>query len=206
MRCIARRICQIEVRYVILSPSSSGAERMRTWLYLLRALFLFVAIGTPAHAQLGYDRRGPAYLTFNPRPADPAACATRCEHDNRCRAWSFSYPYTKADAATCALAREVPPRVEDDCCVSGVRGAGVIEPKRGALEYSIDRTGGDYRSFDVTTDATGAPCKTECEADKRCRAWTYVRPGYIDAQAYCHLKNRLTRPHHKPCCISGVVR
>jgi hypothetical protein len=179
---------------------------MRIWVHLLSALGLILAIAGPARAQLGYDRHGADYLTFTVRPADPAICAARCERDGRCRAWSFSYPHTKTALATCALMRRVPPRVKDDCCVSGVRGAGVIEPRRGGLEYSIDRTGGDYRSFDSATDPAGAPCRAACEGESRCRAWTYVRPGYIGASARCYLKSRLTRPRHKPCCISGVVR
>ena len=44
------------------------------------------------------------------------------------------------------------------------------------------------------------------EAEQRCRAWTYVRPGYIGAAAVCYLKERVTRPVRKPCCISGAVR
>jgi hypothetical protein len=100
----------------------------------------------------------------------------------------------------------VPPRIEDKCCVSGVRGAGVIEPRKGPIEYSIDRFGGDYRNIEVANDATGATCKAACEADNKCRAWTYVRPGYIGAAPRCYLKERITRPRSKPCCISGVVR
>ena len=53
---------------------------------------------------------------------------------------------------------------------------------------------------------TGAACKAACEDDNRCRAWTYVRPGYIGPSARCYLKDKITRPRHKPCCISGVVR
>jgi hypothetical protein len=45
-----------------------------------------------------------------------------------------------------------------------------------------------------------------CDADNKCRAWTYVRPGYIGAAARCYLKDRITRPRPKPCCVSGVVR
>ena len=181
---------------------------MRTRLHLLGTLCIIVIVvfGAPARGQLGYDRRGSDYLTFIVRPADPAICASRCERDSRCHAWSFSYPLTKNLAATCTLMKRVSPRIKDDCCVSGVRGAGVIEPQRGAIEFSIDRTGGDYHNFGVASDPAGAPCEVACKADNHCRAWTYVRPGYVDATARCYLKNRLTRPRHKPCCISGVVR
>jgi hypothetical protein len=50
-------------------------------------------------------------------------------------------------------------------------------------------------------------CQVACEAEEGCRAWTYLRPGYGQPPpAACYLKNRITRPQRKPCCISGVVR
>ena len=106
----------------------------------------------------------------------------------------------------CWLKNRVTKRVEDSCCVSGVRGAGVVENKGGPVEFSIDRTGGDYKNVDVATDPDGAPCEAACKADDRCRAWTYVRPGYLGASARCFLKEKLTAPRRKPCCLSGVVR
>jgi hypothetical protein len=169
------------------------------------ALIVLAAAG-PAQAQTGYDRRDGDYLNFQIRNGDPAVCAGRCERDARCHAWSFSYPRTANTLATCWLKNKVPPRLEDKCCVSGVRGAGVIEPRRGPIEYSIDRLGGDYRNLETAPDAAGAPCKAACDAENKCRAWTYVRPGYIGPSARCYLKDKITRPRHKPCCISGVVR
>jgi hypothetical protein len=166
-----------------------------------------VVLSLPASAQTGYDRRGGDYLKFEIRSGDPAICAARCERDSRCRAWAFSYPRTENAVAICWLKNKVTPRVEATCCVSGVRGAGVIEPTRGPIEYSIDRVGGDYRNFDLPrSDPDGAPCRAACEGDNRCRAWTYVRPGYGSTAARCLLKARITPPRKKPCCISGVVR
>jgi hypothetical protein len=161
---------------------------------------------SPAQAQSGFDRRGSDYASFQIGNGDPAVCAGRCERDARCRAWSFSYPRTAFALATCWLKNQVPRRVEDKCCVSGVRGAGVIEPRRGPTEYSIDRWGGDYRNFDTVPDSSGAACKAACEGENYCRAWTYVRAGYITPFPRCYLKDKITRPRHKPCCISGVVR
>ena len=90
--------------------------------------------------------------------------------------------------------------------MSGVRGAGVIEPRAGAVEYSIDRYGGDYRSFETPADARGKACADTCQAENRCRAWTYRRPGYGAASARCYLKDAIKPPRKRPCCISGVVR
>ena len=180
---------------------------MRYLVCLLGALGLLGAgLAAPAQAQNGYDRRGGDYSSFQIRNGDPAVCAARCERDAKCLAWSFSYPRTENALATCWLKNKVPARLEDKCCVSGVRGAGVIEPRTGAAEFSIDRTGGDYRYFAIAADPTGASCKAACEAENKCRAWTYVRAGYITPFPRCYLKDKITRPRPKPCCISGVVR
>ena len=81
----------------------------------------------------------------------------------------------------CWLKREVVPRAKAACCVSGVRGAGVIEPALGEAEYSIDRIGGDYRSFETPLDPRGKACAAAC-------------------------KNTIKPPSRSPCCVSGVVR
>ena len=173
---------------------------------LLIALICALVLTGQALAQTGYDRRGGDYTNFQIKSGDPAICAARCEHEARCRAWSFSYPRTENAVAVCWLKNKVPPRTEDKCCVSGVRGTGAPGPRIGPVEYSIDRFGGDYRSFDTPADPDGAPCKAACDGENKCRAWSYVRPGYIAPSARCYLKDKVTRPRVRPCCISGVVR
>jgi hypothetical protein len=172
----------------------------------LAILLLVPGMAAPVRAQAGYDRPGGDYSHFQVQNGDPAVCAVRCERDARCRAWSFSYPDTTHTSATCWLKRDIRPRVKANCCVSGVHGAGVIEPRGGGIEYSIDRYGGDFRAFETKPDSRGKPCADACEADKTCRAWTYRRPGYGVAAARCFLKNEIKPPRHRPCCISGVVR
>jgi hypothetical protein len=179
---------------------------MRIVFMLICALAACAALPLRAQAQAGYDRPGGDYMSFPIRSGDPAACAARCEGDRRCQSWSFSYPATVGASAMCWLKSRVTNRVENTCCNSGVRGAGLIEPQPGDIEYSIDRLGGDYRNFDIAPDATGKSCRAACEADTKCRAWTYVRPGYIGASARCFLKNQIKPPRRKPYAISGVVR
>lgn len=178
---------------------------MRCFGALLVLLAVLISFAVSARAQVGYDRPGGDYLSFSIRSGDPALCAARCEREGRCRSWSFAYP-TSQHGAVCSLKSQVSRRVKDGCCVSGVRGAGVIAPRDRRQEYGIDRTGGDYHSFEVMADPTGRACLAACEADSRCRAWTYVRPGYFGAAARCYLKDRVRPPRRKPCCISGVVK
>jgi hypothetical protein len=169
-------------------------------------LIALAALASPARAQVGFDRPGGDYASFPLRYGDPAQCAARCERDARCRAWAFSYPATENASAVCWLKSRVPPRVASTCCVSGVRGTGVIEPPTGPIEFGVDRFGGDYRNFELPTTANEKVCQAACDAEEGCRAWTYVRPGYVGQGPVCYLKNRITRPIRKPCCISGVVR
>ena len=188
-----------------LARRSTGNGMKIQALWLFGWLSLLVVNG-PADAQVGYDRPGGDYTSAPSRSGDPAQCAARCERDSRCRAWAFSYPATENANAICWLKSRVTPRVAASCCVSGVRGAGIIELNSGPIEFAIDRAGGDYRHFELPPDPSGKSCQAACEGEEACRAWTYVRPGYLGAAALCYLKNRITRPLRRPCCVSGVVR
>ena len=179
---------------------------MRRCCQLLGVVTAVFVLDPQAQGQVAFDRPGGDYSSFTMRFGDPAQCAARCERDTRCQAWAFSYPATESTSAMCWLKSKVTPRVASPCCVSGVRGTGVIEPRTGAIEFGFDRYGGDLRHFDVPADPNGTTCELACEGEQSCRAWTYVRPGYVGTSAACYLKSRITRPLHKPCCISGVIR
>jgi len=179
---------------------------MMRFILALTTFFCVAAACGPAYPQAGFDRRGGDYFNFPVANGDPATCAARCERETLCRAWSFAYPTTTRPSATCWLKNEIKPRSENACCVSGVRGTGVVEPVTTAVEFAIDRVGGDYRNFEVQPDVNGKICAEACQADTHCRAWTYSRPGYTGNAARCFLKDRVKPPRRKPCCISGVVR
>lgn len=173
------------------------------------ALLVAVVIdAAPLLAQANFDRPGGDYMNVSAPSGDPAACALICERDRRCRAWAFNYPKEGdgTEGASCWLKNSVPPRVQAPNTVSGVRGAGVVERRNDAFETSIDRYGGDYRSFALATDASGEGCRAACEGDAKCRAWTYARPGYAGRTARCFLKSTITPPRRRPGLISGVVR
>jgi hypothetical protein len=183
-----------------------GDRRLEAGLIAL-ALAAAVTATPPARAQANFDRPGGDYQSSPVASGDPLDCALLCERDRRCRAWSFSYPTDiVGGAALCWLKNNVPPRTKDSCCVSGVRGAGVLEPRDGSVETSIDRFGGDYRSFDLKKGDGDEVCKTACAADNKCRAWTYARPGYVGRDAHCFLKKEIKPPRRRAGFISGVVR
>jgi hypothetical protein len=184
-----------------------GTGRLLRACVVVLALLAAAGSARPALAQANFDRPGGDYLSAPVTSGDPAECALVCERDRRCRAWTFNYPTDLVKGAVCWLKSNVPARVQSDCCVSGVRGAGVVERRNDAIETSIDRFGGDYKSFDLkSSDGGDDACKAACAADNKCRAWTYARPGYAGKEAHCFLKKDIKPPRRKAGYTSGVVR
>jgi len=183
-----------------------GSGRLLRACLVTLAFLAAATVTRPALAQANFDRPGGDYLSSPVDSGDPADCALTCERDRRCRAWSFNYPTDIVGGAICWLKSNVPTRTQDNCCVSGVRGAGVVEPRNSATETSIDRTGGDYRNFDLKDGERDEACKAACIGDNKCRAWTYARPGYAGKEPHCFLKKEIKPPRRKAGFISGVVR
>ena len=191
---------------VLESNPRMGTVRLLRACMVALAFLAAAVSARPALAQANFDRPGGDYLSAPVTSGDPAECALVCERDRRCRAWTFSYPTDLANRAVCWLKSNVPARVQSDCCVSGVRGAGVVERRNDAIETSIDRFGGDYKSFDLKSSEGDDACKAACAADNKCRAWTYARPGYAGKEAHCFLKKDIKPPRRKAGFTSGVVR
>ena len=70
-------------------------------------------------------------------------------------------------------------------------------------EPGTDRPGFDYRNFRLASDQPGL-CARQCEQERRCEAYTYVKPGIQGAQARCWLKHSAPQPVSDDCCVSGV--
>ena len=191
---------------VLESNPRMGTGRLLRACVVMLAFLAAAAYARPALAQANFDRPGGDYLSAPVTSGDPAECALVCERDRRCRAWTFSYPTDLANRAVCWLKSNVPARVQSDCCVTGVRGAGVVERRNETIETSIDRFGGDYKSFDLKSSDGDDACKAACAADNKCRAWTYARPGYAGKEAHCFLKKDIKPPRRKAGFTSGVVR
>jgi hypothetical protein len=175
--------------------------------WFVAALVIFALAGLKdAAAQTNFDRPGGDYANVTIPSGDPAACALMCERDRRCQSWSFAYPNGGVGSAACWLKSSVPSPVANNLSVSGVRGAGVIEPRNEEMEVATDRLGGDYRNFELPATGGDTACMAACKDDNKCRAWTFARPGYTGRAARCFLKNQVKPPRRRPGLISGVVR
>ena len=83
-----------------------------------------VPTATPAGAPIewGIDRRGGDYSDFDLPEADPVLCQNACAKDPQCKAWTYVKPDTlQGPLPRCWLKNTVPPPIQHDCCVSGVK-------------------------------------------------------------------------------------
>jgi len=68
------------------------------------------------------NRPGLDYRDFWLSEPLPAHCRRACNQEAQCRAWTFVKPGLQGPQAKCWLKSGVPPKAQDTCCVSGVRG------------------------------------------------------------------------------------
>ena len=70
--------------------------------------------------------------------------------------------------------------------------------------YRVDLFGNDYREIAYSGPGNGwQTCKASCDADRKCKAWTYVEPGRTP-YGECFLKSPVPQASTSECCISGV--
>jgi hypothetical protein len=73
----------------------------------------------------------------------------------------------------------------------------------GDFEENSNRLGKDYASFELEAPDPQL-CQTACEKDTKCRAYTYVKPGYQGPAAMCWLKSEVPEIRTHDCCTSGA--
>ena len=166
---------------------------MRTYLFAIAALF----IPQLAQAVDGFDLPGSDYRNFN--ASLPLICRNSCGSDIRCRAWTWVKPGIQGPQGRCWLKNSLPALVRNPCCDSG-SGEDLsrtdMKPERRA-----DRPGSDYQNFEI---ASFDKCESACAGDRRCFAWTFVRPGIQGPQGRCWLKTRVPDPIDNGDTVSGV--
>ena len=62
--------------------------------------------------------------------------------------------------------------------------------------------GNDYSVFTLKA-GEHKRCRQACAKDKRCLAWTLVKPGGVAKLAECRLKREIGRSFSNKCCVSG---
>jgi hypothetical protein len=84
---------------------------------------------------------------------------------------------------------------------SSLSGHVIAQSKFFTVERNIDRPGRDYSN---APSPGASQCSFSCQAENRCRAWTFVRPGIQGSAGRCWLKDSVPAAVRNNCCTSGV--
>jgi hypothetical protein len=148
--------------------------------------------------RVGGDITPPIQLTPGGLIGPPDVCAATCAKKGNCQSWTL---VTKT--SMCWLKGSIPQAKSDDCCTSGVIAREV--------ESNTDRPGSDIAEIagGPVNQPGGAKCQAACEANSRCKAWTFVMPKKfspnIVSYGKCYLKSPVPAARTDKCCVSGVV-
>ncbi len=123
--------------------------------------------------------------------ANANQCKNHCNSNGSCRAWTYVKSGHK-----CWLKHNVPAAQANSCCTSGVKtwgggGGGVSNFVNNRNRPGMDM-GPGY------TVANAGVCRSHCNSNGSCRAWTYVKSNHK-----CWLKNGIPAEHVSTCCVSG---
>ena len=169
----------------------------KSFYVLLILLFSSMhAHSAPTNLEIGTDRPGADYTSFNVAP-DVYVCKAACENDDKCQAFTYVHPGVQGPSARCWLKVAAPNPISSGCCYSGV--------KQITRENGFDRPGGDFRNFDLPWWATAEECASHCRSDTRCVAYTYVHPNHQGPNPRCWLKNSVPNPVPNATCDSGTI-
>lgn len=176
----------------------------------------------PANWKVNTNLPGGDYRAIDMATSNPERCRAACEKEAACLAWTLVKPESPGGMGYCWLKNSIPEATREDCCISGLKGATLGESDDGRTtprgrprdtggsaatgwRVNINLPGGDYRSFDIAASSPSR-CKSACDKESRCLAWTFVKPGEPGGMGTCWLKDSVPEATQEDCCISGVKR
>jgi len=179
--------------------------RRITHLHRLTLATLLLLPARPAFPQdlteeRGYDRRGDDYTSL--RTESVGECKRACGREDRCQAYTWNLR-----SGDCYLKSRINSQKRNGEMITGYKrggtgalGAGPRDVDRGGSslseEWGYDRSGSDYRSFDVPDMGE---CKRACAADRRCQAYTFLTHSNT-----CYLKSRAGFPQRQNGAVTGA--
>ena len=129
----------------------------------------------------GVDMPGADYRNFDLPKADPALCMNACMSDPACKAWTYVKPGFQGPNPRCWLKNAIPNRVQNTCCVSGVKGGGpsVVVPKYlGCFKDQGDPSGTSGRDLSGAVWQDGKMTIESCNAYCGQRNFAYAGVQY----------------------------
>jgi hypothetical protein len=85
--------------------------------------------------------------------------------------------------------------------IAGLPVEGTAQSRFFTIEQNFNRPGHDLR---IAPAIGAADCSFACQAEQKCRVFTFVRPGRHDPFGRCFLKYAVPKAVRDNCCTSGV--
>jgi hypothetical protein len=85
--------------------------------------------------------------------------------------------------------------------IGNLSGDAAAQSRLFTIEQNYDRPGRDFWS---APSGGAADCSFACQAENKCRAFTFVRPSRQDPFGRCFLKDAVPKAVRNVCCTSGV--
>lgn len=145
------------------------------------------------------DRPGSDYRNFVPSSPDPEHCQAACASESSCKAFTY-VPPSGSSSARCFLKSQVAGAYNTDGMRSGYRFVFGSLVSWVDDEPNMDRPGGDLSSL---WSSSWASCKSSCQANGSCRAWTWIPPRNGES-AWCALKSSIPSPRSTNNMVSGL--
>lgn len=109
-------------RLYFATGSTDGVMPRTVPTHIIVAMFKHAMTGSPVKPAMPVDQRskrsGKPYRTCT---LFAGMCELLCERDMDCRAFNWSGNAAKPVAGTCQLMKDIPPKQDDDCCLSGAK-------------------------------------------------------------------------------------
>ena len=96
----------------------------------------------PKEVEVGIDRLGGDYKSFNLPYPDYRLCQKACDKDRKCKAWTYVIPFTiQGPIPKCWLKSQIPNALKNDACISGVKKGISIKDNRDIKDNNSYREG-----------------------------------------------------------------
>lgn len=151
--------------------------------------------------EVNTDRPGSDYASFTPATPSPEVCQASCANNTSCKAWTYTPP-TSDGNPRCHLKNSIPGAYSTTRMVSGWQFNWFGSTLWTDDPPNTDRLGGDFSSF-VPWPASSATCKSSCQNNSQCRAWTFI-PSKEGQSARCYLKNSIPTARNTTNMVSGL--
>ncbi|MBK8458782.1 MAG: PAN domain-containing protein [Phyllobacteriaceae bacterium] len=128
-----------------------------------------LSVGAASAMEFNKNRPGGDFMHFPLVAPLPSQCEAACNSNAACKAWTYVKPGHQGPLSNAGSNRRCRRK-------SAIRAAFPERRprRRRRLDFNTDRPGSDFTDVTLPNGSTYKACRTLCNADGDCKAWTFV--------------------------------